>query len=192
MVAFPVFIVAAAEHVYQACIHAGWAKDDDSTIWRLYLRDYPDDTVHQMTKTGSTLVSRDNSITVQDIIDIFAGGHLGAAVEAMGFTEAVGLDTDVMYDIVSQAAGSNTQFIDHVPKMKKPTWSLRDVPEAKGIQKRLVSTSCPFTRANLTLATGGRSHQGELDRRTHASCGSGTSIVQMAPSIDYGGIVDLN
>ena len=59
----------------------------------------------------------------------------------MGFTEAVGLDTNVMYDIISKAAGSNTQFVNNVPKMKKPTWSLEDVPAANEIGKRLVGSA---------------------------------------------------
>ena len=137
---FPVFVVAAAEQVYQAGIHAGWATKDDSTIWRLYLPNAPEDAIYQMAKQGEQLAARDETIKVQDIIDIFVGGHLAAAVEAMGFTEAVGLDTGVMYDIVSKAAGSNKQFVDHVPKMKKPAWSLRDVPAARGIAERLVSS----------------------------------------------------
>ena len=70
-----------------------------------------------------------------------AGSHLAASVEAMGFTEAVGLDTDVLYDIVSKGAGANTQFVNEVPKMKKPTWSLKDVPIAKDMEKRLVSVT---------------------------------------------------
>ena len=80
---------------------------------------------------------------MQDIIDIFIGGHLAATAEAMGFTEAVGLDTNVMYDIISKAAGSNTQFVENVPKMKKPTWSLKDVSAAEEVAQKLV---CSFWR----------------------------------------------
>ncbi|CAK7235654.1 hypothetical protein SBRCBS47491_009368 [Sporothrix bragantina] len=151
-VAFPVFLVATAEQVYQACIHAGWARDDDSTIWRLYLPDQPFDYIHQCTKrpndshrssmSGGQDEDEDSSdITIQDIVNIFAGGHLATAAEAMGFTEAVGLDTAVMYDIISKAAGSNWQFVENVPKMKTPTWSLRDVPSAPEVGRRLVSKS---------------------------------------------------
>lgn len=67
----------------------------------------------------------------------------------MGFTEAVGLDTGVMYDIISKAAGSNKQFVDNVPSMKKPSWSLGDVPAAKDIGKRLVSS---FKISGLTVS----------------------------------------
>lgn len=135
-------LVATAEQVYIAGNHAGWSKDDDSTLWRLFMPGYPVDTIHQMTKPqGSELIARQNAITVQSIVDIFAGGHLATAVEAMGFTEAIGLDTDVMYGIICQAAGSNKQFVDQVPNMKKPTWTLRDVPAAKDVCARLVSSS---------------------------------------------------
>lgn len=144
--------MAAAEQVYLAGVDAGWAKDDDSTLWRLYLPGYPEDAVYQMTKPESSLIPRNGSITAQDIVDIFAGGHLATAAEAMGFTEAVGLDTTVMYDIISKAAGSNTQFVDHVPKMKKPSWSLRDVPEAKDVMRRLVCTEPAFRLAKISLS----------------------------------------
>ncbi|KAB2579707.1 putative oxidoreductase [Lasiodiplodia theobromae] len=139
LVDYPVFLTATAEQVYKAGINAGWAKDDDSTLWRLYLSGYPDDTVHQMTKPGCTLIPRQDAVSVQDIINIFVGTHLATCAETMGFTEAVGLDTAVMYQIFSKAAGASTQFIEQVPKMKKPTWSLRDVPEARDILKRMAS-----------------------------------------------------
>lgn len=45
----------------------------------------------------------------------------------------------MMYDIISKAAGSNEQFVECVPKMKKPTWSLKDVDSAKDVGRRLVS-----------------------------------------------------
>lgn len=141
---YPVYLVAVSEQVYQACIYKGWAKDDDSTIWRLFLPNHPDDTIYKNTKPETTLIPRDETITIEDIINIFIGVHLAAAVEAMGFTEAVGLDTSVMYDIISQAAGSNTQFVDHVPDMKKPSWSLRDVPTAKDVAGKLVRFLDPF------------------------------------------------
>lgn len=133
--------MATAEQIYIAGAHAGWAKDDDSTLWRLFLPGHPFDTIHRMTKDSecAQIFSRNEIIQTQDIIDIFAGVHLATSVEAMGFTEAVGLDTNTMYDIISKAAGSNTQFVDCVPKMVKPSWSLRDVPTAESIKTRLVS-----------------------------------------------------
>jgi 3-hydroxyisobutyrate dehydrogenase len=149
-------LVAAAEQVYIAGAHAGWAKDDDSTIWRLFLPGYPIDAIFQMTKKDSTLIARNDAISIQDVIDLFAGSHLATAVEAMGFTEAVGLDTDVMYDIISKAAGANTQFIDCVPKMKKPTWTLKGVLTAKEISDRLVRLfDSPYSDLSQEIETNG-------------------------------------
>ena len=116
---------------------AGWTKDDDSSLPRLYLKGFPDDLVHQ--QTDSSIDPADPSITTQDIIDIFIAVHLAASAEALGFTEAVGLNTNVIYDIISKAAGSNVQFVDFVPQMKKPTWSLGDVENAKDKALKLVS-----------------------------------------------------
>lgn len=149
VIKFPVPLVAAAEQVYWAGIEAGWADYDDSTLWRLYLPQHPEDTIHEMTKPGKQTNDSDEDITIQDIVDIFVGGHLAAAAEAMGLAEASGINTDVMYNIISNAAGANSQFIDHVPKMTKPTWSLRDVPEAKGVSIKLVSS--PSTRRILMI-----------------------------------------
>lgn len=144
LVNFPMFLVSTAEAVYQAGIHAGWAKDDDSSLPRLYLRGYPNHIIHQLTKDDNSLVLRIDDITVQDVIDVFTGGHLAASAEALGFTEAVGLDTDVMYDIISKAAASNVQFMENAPKMKKPTWSLKDVDTASDVGRRLVSRAFSF------------------------------------------------
>ncbi|KAK2590618.1 hypothetical protein QQS21_011701 [Conoideocrella luteorostrata] len=139
IVSHPVFLSATAEQIFDAGISAGWGPEDDSTLWRLYLSSAPDDAIFQMTKAGCKLFERTESITIQDIIDVFAGTHLAIAAETMGFTHAVGLDTSQMYKIFRTAAGASTQFDKQVPKMKAPTWSLRDVPEAPGIKKRLES-----------------------------------------------------
>ncbi|CAI0641592.1 unnamed protein product [Colletotrichum noveboracense] len=144
VVSFPMFLSAAAEQVFEAGIHAGWTKQDDSTLWRLYLSQYPEDTIHQMTKPGCTLIARQDIVSIQDVIDICAGSHLAISAETMAFTDAVGLDTSVVYKIFSQAAGASTQFIEQVPKMSSPSWSLHDVSEAKGILKRMASSPGPI------------------------------------------------
>lgn len=96
----------------------------------------------QSTTAGCSRGARTKEISGQNIVDIFVGAHLATAVEAMGFTEAIGLDTAIMYDIISKAAGSNTQFVNHVPKMRAPTWTLRDVPEAYTVRQKLVCGAC--------------------------------------------------
>lgn len=176
-----------AEQVYQAGINAGWAKEDDSTLWRLFLPNQPIDTVYQMTKHDSTLIARNEAVSVQDIIDIFVGGHLAAAAEAMGFTEAVGLDTDVMYDIISKAAGSNMQFVENVPRMKKPTWSLREVPCARDVCQRLVRRIPKNSRSGLFTdlkTTGECFDKSELGRSINANGCCKPSVDQVASSVN--------
>ena len=124
--------------MYTACVNRGWGADDDSSIPRLFLHGLADDIIFQQTRSPGP-IARNDSITIQTIIDIFAGVHLALASEAMAFTEAVGLDTQVMYDIISQAAGSNTMFVRYVPKMVKPAWSLREVGDARCVGQKLVS-----------------------------------------------------
>lgn len=191
---FPVFLVAGAEAVYQAGIHSGWAKDDDSSLPRLYLRGFPDHIIHRLTKGGESTVPRIDNITVQDIVDIFTGGHLAASAEALGFMEAVCLDSDVMYDIISKAAGSNAQFVENVPKMKKPTWSLKDVDTAKDVGCRLVSTALSVEFALIltgvtflssdtvltSIAAGKCAEKGELDWCAHAYSSRFSAIVPSA------------
>lgn len=175
---------SAAEQVFEAGIYAGWAKEDDSTLWRLYLSHYPEDTIYQMTKPGCNIFSHQEGFSVQDVIDIFAGAHLALSLETIGLSQASGLDTQVMYKIFSNAAGSCTQWIDHVPKMKGPKWDLRDVPEAKEILRRLVS----YTLANvknpaLTIYPGIRNGESECDRLRHANCRGSAANSQALSSI---------
>lgn len=133
-----------AEQIYLSGVHAGWSKDDDSTLPRLYLQGHPSDLIYQQTKVTLSHPEAETQITTQTIIDLFTGIYLAASAEAMGFTEAVGLDTNTMYSIISEAAGSSAQFVHAVPQMRKPSWSVADVPSAKAIAGRLVSIS-PFT-----------------------------------------------
>lgn len=154
--------------MYTACVHKGWGADDDSSIPRLFLHGLADDIIFQQSRSPGRL-ARNDIITIQTIIDIFAGVHLALASEAMAFTEAVGLDTQVMYDIISQAAGSNAMFVRYVPKMFKPTWSLRDVGDVRLVGQKLVSletNDCWDVGVLLiipSLSAGYRAEQGECD-----------------------------
>ncbi|PLB52476.1 hypothetical protein P170DRAFT_472367 [Aspergillus steynii IBT 23096] len=132
---FPVPLVALAEQIYQTTVYIGWAGMDDSALWRLFVRDYADDTVHQRTKVkGST---HNYALSLQDIVDIMKGVHLVAAAESKGFTKAIGLNAEQMHDIVCGAAGWNFQFEHYAPKMKKGPWYLQEIPEAKEIGAKL-------------------------------------------------------
>ncbi|KAM6484901.1 NAD binding domain of 6-phosphogluconate dehydrogenase-domain-containing protein [Trichoderma sp. SZMC 28011] len=132
---FPVPLVATAEQIYQTTVFIGWAGMDDSALWRLYLRNQPEDAVHQLTK--STLDPKNAAISLEEITDIMVGVHLAATAESKGFTQAVGLDTNQMFDIVCGAAGWNVQFEKYAPKMTKGPWYLQNIEEAKEIGSKL-------------------------------------------------------
>lgn len=55
----------------------------------------------------------------------------------MAFCSFLGIDTDLMYDIVSNAAGSSAVFTKHFEGMKEREWRLQGVIVEVG--ERLVS-----------------------------------------------------
>jgi 3-hydroxyisobutyrate dehydrogenase len=134
----PMPLVSAALQVYQSAIHARWTNDDDSTLWRLYLNGHGDDAIYRQTVPAPP-ISKSDKFDNQDIVDIFAGVHLAASIEAIRFVHALGLDADIMFDIISNAAGSNAQFVQSVPQMRRDAPSLRDVQGSQVTCERLVS-----------------------------------------------------
>ena len=123
-------------------MHRGWAQMDDAHIARLYLPGLDQKFVHGQTflePTATSPTATQLGMTFETIDDLFAGANLAISAEAMGFTQAVGLDTTTIYGIISKAAGSNVQFVKRVPEMKAPTWSLRDVTGAESLRRKLVS-----------------------------------------------------
>lgn len=136
----PVPLVATAEQIYQTTVYIGWAGMDDSATWRLYLRGQPDDAVHQHTKVAA---DAETAISLQEIEDIMVGVHLAATAEARAFTDAVGLNSEQMFEIVCSAAGWNVQYEKYALKMKKGPWYLREIEESKEAGIRLVSCLRP-------------------------------------------------
>lgn len=136
---FPVPLVATAEQVYQTAIYLGLGGVDDSALWRLFLPGRSGDAIHQQTKVKTDATRA--AIGLQDIEDIMVGVHLAATAESRGFTQAVGLNADQMFDIVCGAAGLNVQFERYARKMNQGPWYLREIEESKQIGIKLVSDS---------------------------------------------------
>ncbi|GME40158.1 hypothetical protein NW762_010760 [Neofusicoccum parvum] len=132
---FPVPLVATAEQVYQTTVYLGWAGMDDAALWRLFLPGRSRDAIHQQTK--ATTDATHAVISLQDIEDIMVGVHLAATAESQGFTQAVGLNADQMFDIICGAAGWNVQFKRYAPKMKQGPWYLREIEESRQIGIKL-------------------------------------------------------
>ena len=134
---FPLPLLSTSEQLYMTAISAGWGKEDDCMLTRLYVPDRPFLIAQQ---AGSFAGSQDPVVSVSDITDLMIGMHLAAMSEAMSFCERLGIDTDLMFDIVSNAAGASEVFLKSFRSMQSGTWSLESVPGAADIRDKLVRT----------------------------------------------------
>lgn len=78
-------------------------------------------------------------VTVETVKDLMVGVHLAAVAEAMKFSEHLDLDTDLVFDIVSNAAGASAAFLMGFEELRKGAWSLKSVTGVDGVRDRLVS-----------------------------------------------------
>ncbi|KAL8698169.1 MAG: hypothetical protein Q9201_006726 [Fulgogasparrea decipioides] len=136
---FPLPLVSIAEQLYLTSISAGWGKEDDCVTVRLYLPGNGDLVADQAGASGTVSIN----ITLDTVQDLMIGVHTAAVSEAMSFCERLGIDTDLMFDIVSNAAGASRMFVKAFEPMKQGGWSLKAAPDAKGIRDRLVSAISP-------------------------------------------------
>jgi 3-hydroxyisobutyrate dehydrogenase len=134
---FPLPLLSTAEQLYMTGISAGWGKEDDCVMVRLYLPGRGDLVAKQA--GVATDVNPTSPITVETIKDLMLGVHLAAVAEAMKFSEHLGLDTDLVYHIVTNAAGASAAFLMGFGEMRKGAWSLKAVAGVDGIRDRLVS-----------------------------------------------------
>lgn len=109
----PLFLCSAAEQVLASGVRSGFGLDDDSGLVRAYIPTQPS-LVFDQTTTSTTSADDTKLKLVEDIL---AGVHLVAAVEAMAFGQAIGLDTEMLYDVVKGAAGASAMFVDRVPAL---------------------------------------------------------------------------
>ena len=140
---FPLPLLSTAEQLYLTGISAGWGTEDDCVMVRLYLPGRGD-LVAKQAGIANTDASPTSSITIETIKDLMVGVHLAAVAEAMKFSDHLGLDTDLVYDIVSNAAGASAAFMMGFKEMRKGAWSLKAVTGVDGIRDRLVSPLQPF------------------------------------------------
>ncbi|KAI4163269.1 MAG: hypothetical protein LQ342_003004 [Letrouitia transgressa] len=131
---FPLPLTSIAEQLYLTAISAGWAKEDDCELVRLYLPGKGDLVVKQ---TDSSPNSKPSSITVDTIKDLLIGVHLVGMVEAMSFCDRLGIDASLMHGIVLNAAGASNTFREAYTPVKEGNWSLKQVPGAKEIRDKL-------------------------------------------------------
>ena len=134
---FPLPMVGAAEQVYLSAISAGLGGEDDCEIVRVYL---PGKADIVSKGAGADVVDLKGSlVTIETIMDLMVGVHLAGVSEAMRFCEQLKIDTDLMFDIVSNAAGASKIFLKTFDSLRRGRWSLKAVPGAENIRDNMVS-----------------------------------------------------
>ena len=119
-----------------AAISSGWGKGDDWVMVRLYLPGRPNITSQQVKAIPE---ANSGQFAIGDIEDLLIGVHLAVMSEAMTFCERLGIDVDLMFDIVSNAAGSSAVFVKTFSDLRTGAWSLKAVHDVERIRNRLVS-----------------------------------------------------
>ncbi|KAK9361715.1 6-phosphogluconate dehydrogenase [Lipomyces starkeyi] len=136
-VGFPLVLENTAEQLYFTGTRAGFTKDDDAGLVRLYLPSDKKDLVGQLTESATTSAG-DADIAVETIIDLFAGVHLASARECMAFAKHVGMDLILLEDIINKGAGASAMFEIAVPQMlSSGILSLKSVKEAVEVRDKL-------------------------------------------------------
>ena len=122
-------------------VSSGWGKEDDCALLRLYLPQQCG-LVHELVNASAD-TNIANGITIGDIETLMMGVHLAAVSEAMSFCERLSIDVDLMFDIVSNAAGSSKMFLDNFASMRNGDWSLSAVKGIDQLKRRFVSQMPP-------------------------------------------------
>ncbi|KAL9578908.1 MAG: hypothetical protein Q9203_006924, partial [Teloschistes exilis] len=137
----PLPLLSTAEQLYLTSISAGLAKEDDCVTVRLYIPAHPTlvaDRASSATPTTKTLPEPiSNNVTIETIRDLLIGVHLAVVAEAMSFCDRLGIDADLMYDIVANAAGASNAFVSSFEALRKGGWALKAAPDAEGVRDRL-------------------------------------------------------
>ena len=82
---------------------------------------------------------RAGQISIDDVKNLLVGVHLAVASEAMSFSKHLGIDPELMLDIVSNAAGASNIFIETFAELRRAAWSLKAMTKAEQIRLSLVS-----------------------------------------------------
>lgn len=134
---WPLGLVGVAEELYERAVRIGWGSEDDCVLVKLYLHGGREELVVERSQGG--LEGVPIVVSVEDIKDLMVGVHLVGMAEAMGFCKHLGIDAELMFDIVANAAGATAVFAKYFEDMRRGNWSLRSVPGVEGIRDRMVS-----------------------------------------------------
>ncbi len=147
---YPLPLLSTAEQLYLTALSAGWGPEDDCVLVRLYLPSQPDLVatragISASPSPSSSSASPQPTISLETIETIMVAVHLAAMAEAMAFCELLGVDVDLMFEIVSNAAGCSAVFGKYFGEMRGRGWRLRGAVVVE-VGERLVSFN-PFLLA---------------------------------------------
>lgn len=135
---FPLALANTAQQLYVAAVNAGQAKEDDAGLVRLYLPPGKDKSVGDLATQSPAATSGEADITIETVIDIMAGINLASTRECLKFAKHVGMDLELLSDIILKGAGGSTIFDEVAPVLlKDPKLSLTSVQEADAIREKL-------------------------------------------------------
>ncbi|KAL8790393.1 MAG: hypothetical protein Q9195_006411 [Heterodermia aff. obscurata] len=138
---FPLPLLSTAAQLYMLGVSSGLGQEDDCALLRLYL---PQQCGLVYDLVNASPGPKANGITIGDIESLMMGVHLAAVSEAMSFCERLSVDVDLMFDIVSNAAGSSSIFLEKFADMRNGAWSLRAVNGIDQLRRRFVSQMSPY------------------------------------------------
>lgn len=136
LVDVPVILQGMSLQLYLKALNEGLAKEDDAGLVKLYLSEEKVESIKVLANSGSKTGKSD--ITIQSIIDLLVGINVASAYECFAYAAKVGLDSELLVNIISEGAGNTSVFkstkqdFDKFPK-------LNQFPGGKDIRQKLVS-----------------------------------------------------
>ncbi|CRL17812.1 Fatty oxidation complex, alpha subunit FadB [Penicillium camemberti] len=102
---FPLYIASATERLYQYAARLGYEKDDDASLVRIFLAQTP-----SLVSKATHCQSPENLRASELICQLLETVHTLAAVEALALGNKLGISTNTLTSIISNAAGASESF----------------------------------------------------------------------------------
>ncbi|KAL3962349.1 hypothetical protein ACCO45_003872 [Purpureocillium lilacinum] len=99
-----------------------------------------------------------NASKAYTVYRLLLGSHIAAAAEAIGLAARAGLNTQQVYDIITNAAGSSRAFESRVPSMLEGDWSVKS-SSLDACVRHMAPVVSAARAANFSLPLGGAAEQ---------------------------------
>jgi 3-hydroxyisobutyrate dehydrogenase len=138
---YPLPLSSIVEQIFLITNSAGWGTEDDCAVLRLYLLGRGNIRSGSLAdvKPAST-----SSVTVKTIKDLLVGVHLAATAEIVSFAQILGISSQLLYEVIKDAAGTNKIFMLAYPQMQSHgSGSITAVPFSNKVGDSLVRSTFP-------------------------------------------------